>query len=833
MITTEQLRNWCHGVWLTDAREDVISELIIDSRKINQPEHALFIALKSARRDGHSFIRDAWEQGVRMFLVAEEVPVHDFPGAGFIKVTDTLTALQQVIVRYRRQFDIPVIGITGSNGKTIVKEWLAQLLSARYNLVRSPMSYNSQIGVPLSVWLLEPQHELAIFEAGISRPGEMELLERMIEPSIGIITNIGAAHSEGFLSQRQKLNEKLILFRHAKHLIYCSDYPELNECIVPFTHQLKDSDGRPQLQLFTWSQKHDADLRISRIARDAHRTTIEAAFHGNSISITIPFTDPASIENAVHCWCTLLLMEVPQEEIAAHMLQLQPVAMRLELRQGINDCTIINDSYNSDLTSLYIALDYLKQQQQHRHHTVILSDMLQTGKPDAGLYEEVAEALVRRGIHRFIGIGPALYKHKNLFRAHKQLRSVFFKSTKDFLRKMHLLSFNKEAILLKGARVFAFEEISALLEQDVHQTVLSVNLSGLTHNLDVFRRRTAPGVKTMAMVKAFSYGSGSHEIANVLQYAGADYLGVAYTDEGIDLRKAGITMPIMVMSPDAGSFDRMIAWKLEPELFNLRSLEAFTAMAATLQVQRYPVHIKLDTGMHRLGFMPAELDALIAELQRNGHVQVASIFSHLAASEDEELDAFTLQQAETFRQMSDRLVQALGYMPLRHLCNSAGIARHPELHFDMVRLGLGLYGVDSSGLLADELQQVGTLRTSIAQIKDIPAGETVGYSRKGVADRPMRIATICVGYADGYPRALGSGKAYVLIRGRQAKTVGVVCMDMCMVDISEIPEAAEGDEVIVFGPGLLLTQLAQWAGTIPYEIMTGISQRVKRVYVNE
>jgi UDP-N-acetylmuramoyl-tripeptide--D-alanyl-D-alanine ligase len=471
MITTGQLCEWSNGVWLTPAREEIISAPAIDTRKINSPEQTLFVALRSPRRDGHSFIREAFEKGVRLFLVSQDVSTEEFPGAAFIKVSDTLLALQQVVTRYRKRFDIPVIGITGSNGKTVVKEWLGQLLSHRYNTVRSPRSYNSQIGVPLSVWQMEAQHQLAIFEAGISRPGEMEALERMVQPSIGVITNIGEAHSEGFLSIRQKLNEKLVLFRHAKHLVYCSDYPELNESIVPFVRQLKDSGDTAPLQLFTWSQKHDADLRIVRVTPERQKTTIDALYRGESRSIVIPFTDPASIENAVNCWCVLLLVDIPQEEIAAHMLQLHPVAMRLELRHGINDCTIINDTYNSDLTSLYIALDYLKQQQQHRQHTVILSDMLQTGKPDAELYEEVAAALERRNIYRFIGIGPALYKYKNLFRAHRKLRSVFFKSTKDFLRKMHLLSFNKEAILLKGARAFAFEEISVLLEQDVHQTV--------------------------------------------------------------------------------------------------------------------------------------------------------------------------------------------------------------------------------------------------------------------------------------------------------------------------------------------------------------------------
>jgi Alr-MurF fusion protein len=459
--------------------------------------------------------------------------------------------------------------------------------------------------------------------------------------------------------------------------------------------------------------------------------------------------------------------------------------------------------------------------------------MLQMGKSDAELYEDVARFISKRKVNRFIGVGPALYKYKALFREDKKLKSIFFKSTEELLRKFHHITFESEAILLKGARPFRFEKVDLLLEQKVHQTVLSIDLSALTHNLNVFRGKLKRGVKTMAMVKAFSYGSGSFEIAHLLQFSGVDYLTVAYTDEGVALRKAGITMPIMVMSPDATSFDRMIAWQLEPEIFNGRSLHAFMDMAATLQVKDYPVHIKLDTGMHRLGFIKSDLVELGDILKNNVHVKVASIFSHLAASEDSSLDHFTKEQAEKFITMSDQLSASLDYKPLRHLCNSAGIARHPELHFEMVRLGLGLYGIDGSGILQSKLRQIGTLKTAIAQIKDVKEGETVGYGRKGNVSKDIRIATICIGYADGYPRALGNGIAYVLIHGKKAPLVGVVCMDMCMVDITEIPEALEGDEVIVFGEELPVTQLANWADTISYEIMTGISQRVKRIYLNE
>jgi Alr-MurF fusion protein len=828
----EQLRKWCNGVLLSSGNDALIEELAIDTRKVAQPENTLFIALHTQRRDGHSFINDGYEKGIRNFLVSQDVDVAKYPASNFIKVTDTQTALQQIAAGYRKQFDIPVIGITGSNGKTIVKEWLYQLLSEDYNAVRNPKSYNSQIGVPLSVWLMEAGQELGIFEAGISQPDEMGKLERIIHPTIGVFTNIGEAHSEGFLNVRQKVNEKLMLFRHVKQLVYCKDYPELNEGIAHYTSQVR-GHGDEALQLFTWSQRHEADLKIIDTEVKAGKIHIRALYKDKEETIVIPFTDPASVENAVHCWCVMLLLNVAQDAIAERMLQLQPVSMRLELRHGINDCTIINDSYNSDLTSLLIAIDYLEQQKQHQHHTVILSDMLQIARPDRELYEEVAELVSRKNIQRFIGIGPALYKHKDAFKKHKKLRSIFFKSTDAFLKKFHLINFDNEAILLKGARTFTFEKIDILLEQQVHQTVLSINLSSLTHNLNVFRSRLKPGVKVMAMVKAFSYGSGSYEIAHLLQYSGVDYLSVAYTDEGIALRRAGITMPIMVMSPDATSFDRMIAWKLEPEIFNIRSLELFTSIAQTLQVKNYPVHIKLDTGMHRLGFMPHELDALMEHFDNNPHVSIATIFSHLAASEDPTLDGFTEHQHQQFEQMSHALLTRLNNKPLRHICNSAAIARHPELHYDMVRLGLGLYGIDGSKNLQKELKQISTLKTVIAQVKTIPAGETVGYGRRGHIDRETRIATICIGYADGYPRALGNGVAHVLIHGKPAKLVGIVCMDMCMVDVTDIPEAKEGDDVIVFSPELPLIKLSEWAGTIPYEMMTGIPQRVKRVYENE
>jgi alanine racemase len=827
MSSIQEIKDWSKGDWLAHGSADaVIEELAIDTRNIDQPENALFIAVKTPLRDGHQFITGAWQKGVRNFLVSTVIDISTVPGANVILVPDTVEALQNIAAAYRSKFSIPVIGITGSNGKTIVKEWLSELLGHTFNLVRSPKSYNSQLGVPLSVWLLQPEHELAVFEAGISLPGEMARLEPVIRPTIGIFTNIGEAHNEGFSNTEQKINEKLQLFARAGRLICCTDNVLLANAVGKFeaTH--------PAVELFTWSRTREATLFITEAKVTATQTTITATYCHETITISIPFTDEASVENAIHCWCVMLMLGMTSSQTKERMAALQQVSMRLELRQGINDCTIINDTYNSDLTSLQMALNYLAQQKQHDVRTVIMSDILQPGKRNAELYEDVALQISRRGINRFIGIGPALYENRTIFKKHKKISCVFFKNTEHFLKNFHRVAFEKETILLKGARIFAFEKIALLLEQKVHQTVMSIDLSALRQNLDVFRARLDPGVKTMAMVKAFAYGSGSYEIANYLQYAGIDYLAVAYTDEGIALRKAGIKTPIMVMSPDATSFDRMIAWKLEPELYNFRSFDAFVAIAQTLNVTAYPVHIKLDTGMHRLGFEKPDIDALIRKIATSSEIRIASVFSHLAASDDEGEDHFTQHQATLFENMSASIIAALPYTPLRHLCNSAGISRHRPLQYDMVRLGLGLYGVDGSGELQNKLRQISTLKTSIAQVREIPTGDNIGYGHHTIATRDMRLATICIGYADGYPRTMGHGKAHVLIHGQKAPTVGIICMDMCMVDITDIPDVAEGDEATIFSNELPVTKLAAWAGTISYEIMTGISQRVKRVYTN-
>lgn len=812
-----------------------IAHLLLDSRKLAYPASSLFIPVVSERRNGHRYIGELYEKGVSNFVISEEIPLPPFPRANFIRVKDTVQALQALAAHHRRQFSIPVVGITGSNGKTIVKEWLFQLLEADYHIVRSPKSYNSQTGVPLSVWQMEPGHQLAIFEAGISQPGEMVNLEKIIRPTAGIFTNIGEAHNEGFLNIRQKINEKLVLFTHSESLIYCKDYPELNECILQFHANVRkrDEEEGHSLRLFSWSRKSDADLKIISIDQNNDHTRIDALYQGSPLSVSIPFTDEGSVENAVNCWCLLLLMEVPEPEIRRRMERLGHVAMRLELKQAINNCSLINDSYNSDLGSLRIALDFLQRQKQHPGKTLILSDILQSGKNEAELYEEVARLLEQKNIGRFIGIGRNINRAKNIFLANTSLKCSFFHSTDEFILQFRASQFRDETILLKGARVFEFERIGRLLERKIHQTVLEINLTAVAHNLRQYQLFLKPATKIMAMVKAFSYGSGSFEIANLLQFMGVDYLAVAYADEGVELRRNGITMPVMVMDPEPGTFDAIIQWKLEPEIYSLQLLRQFGEALKKAGAERYSVHIKLDTGMHRLGFEPGDVGELLKALENNPGMHVASVFSHLAASDEPQFDDFTRQQGTLFRQMSDTLVKGLGYPVIRHIANSAAIHRHPDLQFDMVRLGIGLYGVDASAGIMGKLRNVSRLKTTVSQVKKIPAGETIGYGRAGQAGSGKIIATVSIGYADGYMRRLGNGKGKMMVGGQLAPVIGNVCMDMLMLDITDIPGVKEGDEVIVFGDLLPVQTVARWAETIPYEIMTGISQRVKRVYFEE
>ena len=800
-------------------RETVIEHLLIDSRKVYSSSTSLFFALKGSRRDGHQFISELCKRGIQNFIISEVVNVTDFPEANFILVGDTLEALQRLAGFHRKQFSIPVIGITGSNGKTIVKEWLYQLLHGNFNIVRSPKSYNSQIGVPLSIWQMSSHHELAIFEAGISKPGEMEKLEKIIQPTIGILTNIGEAHSENFPNREEKLKEKLKLFAHASKVISKGDDAWI-------TRQMM----RLEINNFFWGRNISSDLQVISVGREDFQTEITLNFKHDTFNFLIPFIDEGSIENAITCCSLMLVAGIDRSFIQNKMQQLQPVSMRLELKKAINQCAIINDSYSADLSSLTIALNFLDQQAAGSKRTVILSDFLQTGLTEEKLYDEIGSLLHQHRTSKVIGIGKNISTY---LKTSSKATYQFYNSTEDFLQQFRSSQFKDETILIKGARIFEFEKIAHALEEKVHQTVLEINLNAIVHNLKAYQNFLHPSTKVMAMVKAFAYGSGGAEIAGILQYHKVDYLGVAYADEGVELRKAGIHLPVMIMNPEESTFDAIVENDLEPDLYSFELLHQFDAYLKRLGLQQYPVHIEIETGMNRLGFDTADMKKLGEIINQTDSFKIRSVFSHLAGSEDPAEDDFTLQQHAKFISASNELEKALGYSFIKHMANSAAIIRHPLLQMDMVRLGIGMYGVDAANTRSLELQAVATLKSTIAQIKHLKKGESVSYNRKGIVKRDSVIATIRIGYADGYSRLLGNGVGKMLINHQLVPVIGAVCMDMTMVDITGISDVNEGDEVIVFGNELSIQQIAEWASTIPYEIMTGISQRVKRVYFEE
>lgn len=787
-----------------------------DSRTIASPDKSLFVAIRGERHDGHLFIYDLFQKGVRCFLVEKTLKVFE-PEVTYMIVENTLRAFHKLAAYHRSKFDIPVVGITGSNGKTIVKEWIYQSLHHELNISRSPKSFNSQVGVPLSVLLIEPQHQMAILEAGISLPGEMERLENIIQPTIGVFTNIGSPHQENFKSLKEKAAEKMKLFKNSKALIYCKDNAVVNE--------LATSEEYSHLELVSWSKSQQAFLEITSVVSLPNQTEIVCTSNGSAFSFFIPFIDEASVENALNLATLLLYLGYSSDFIKQSMLNLAPVAMRLELKNGINQCTLINDSYNSDLGSLAIALDFLGNQRQHAKKTVILSDILQSGQKSDNLYKEVAALVSNKRVSRFIGIGPDICKFSSIFGK----KSEFYNSTSDFLQQLQSDTFSNEAILIKGSRTFEFEKIASRLEEKAHETVLEINLNAMVHNLNYFRSLLSSGTKLVAMVKAFSYGSGSHEIANLLQFHRVDYLAVAFADEGVALRDAGITMPIMVMNPEKHSFAQILKYKLEPEIYSFKVLEDFSNEAEAEGVVDFPVHLKLDTGMHRLGFMADETEELIRKFKLQHTLKISSVFSHLAGSDETDLDYFTKEQIEVFEKNSTQIINAFPYEISRHILNSAGIERFSQYQYNMVRLGIGLYGISSNNAT---LKQVSRLKTVILQIKEIPANETVGYGRKYKANETMPIAILPIGYADGIHRILGNGVGKFYINGKLAPIVGNICMDMCMVDLRGI-NAKEGDEVIVFGDEYPITEIASQMKTIPYEVFTSISRRVKRIYYQE
>ncbi|MEL6866269.1 MAG: bifunctional UDP-N-acetylmuramoyl-tripeptide:D-alanyl-D-alanine ligase/alanine racemase [Bacteroidota bacterium] len=797
-----------------------IEHLVIDSRQILFARQSLFIALQGPRRNGHDFISSAYEKGIRHFIVSQDIKTESYPNTNFLQVDHPLKALQSLASHHRSSFSLDCIGITGSNGKTIIKEWLFQLLQQDYAIVRSPKSYNSQIGVPLSIWQIKSRHDLGIFEAGISQVGEMKHLAPIIQCQVGIFTNIGPAHSEGFSSEKEKIEEKLQLFRYAHTLIYCADHQAIHQSVQEVF------EG----QVLNWSRdKGKAAIWISEISSQGRYTQIQARYQNQKSRIQIPFSDQAAIENAIHCWVLLLYKGYPAPLIRQRMKQLEAIAMRLEVKAGLRNCTLVNDSYNNDLNALTIALLFLQQQFQHHNKCLVLSDILQSRQEQEALYQQVGQLLQQSAIKRFIGIGTKIKAIEPYLGS--KVKARFFPDTSSFLEQIDQFQFANECILLKGARHFAFEQIVNRLALKAHRTVLEINLDALRHNLNTYSQFLKANTRMMLMVKAAAYGSGSEEVARLLEAQQVDYLAVAYTDEGIALRKAGIELPIMVLNPEEKAFDAMIRYGLEPEIYSLRLLKALLPYLPS--AHSLGIHLKLDTGMHRLGFEPAHIPELIEWLSQSPQLEIRSIFSHLAASEAEEHDAFTAQQVARFKEMYANISQALGYQAPRHILNSSGIIRFPQYQMDMVRLGIGLYGIDSSGTIQEQLQWVHTFKAHISQIKMVAAGESIGYGRAGRAERAMRIGTIQLGYADGLRRAAGNGRFSLKIRGRAVQTVGNICMDMCMIDLSEMPEVEEGDEVVVFDSAEQLLALARCYKSIPYEIFTGIADRVKRVYYQE
>ena len=798
--------------------EGQIRWLLTDSRSLCFPEETLFFALKTQRNDGHRYISDLYRRGVRHFVV-EQVPEHVetlYPDANFLRVPSPLAALQRLAERHRDEFDIPIVGITGSNGKTMVKEWLYQLLLPSQKIVRSPRSYNSQIGVPLSVWLLNEQTEVGIFEAGISQPGEMFALRDIIQPTIGVLTSLGTAHQENFRSMEEKCMEKLELMHDTQAMVYCSDNDIVSRCIRRMQYKGEK---------IAWSQcDENVAFFVKEIVNKAPNTRITYICQGEENTYTIPFIDEASIENSITCAAVALHLGLTPGQLAERMPKLEPVAMRLEVKQGQHGCILINDSYNSDINSLDIALDFMQRRQASKK-TLILSDMFQTGTSPEALYTQVSDLCVKRGIDKFIGIGPELTAQADRIRiADKQ----FFADVNHFLVSDTFNDLHDELILLKGARPFGFDRITEQLEQKVHETILEVNLNAVVENLNYYRSFLKPETKMVCMIKADAYGAGAVEIAKTLQDQRVDYLAVAVADEGVTLRKAGITANIMIMNPEMTAFKTMFDYDLEPEVYSFRLLDALIKAARKEGITGWPVHIKLDTGMHRLGFDPVDdMFKLIDRLKHQNAIIPRSVFSHFVGSDSDDFDAFSAQQFELFEQGSQALQAAFTHKILRHMDNSAGIEHFPERQMDMCRLGLGLYGVDPRDNRM--LSCVSTLKTTILQLRHVPAGETVGYSRKGRIERDSVIAAIPIGYADGLNRHLGNRHGYCLVDGQKAEYVGNICMDVAMIDVTDIP-CQEGDQVEIFGEHLPVSVLSDVIDTIPYEVLTAVSNRVKRVY---
>ena len=801
-----------------------IGFLLTDSRSLCFAEETLIFALKSGRGDGHNYISDLYRRGVRNFVV-EDVPADyatAYADANFLKVENSLVALQRLAERHRDEYNIPVVGITGSNGKTIVKEWLYQLMSPEMNVTRSPRSYNSQIGVPLSVWLLNEQSQVGVFEAGISEPGEMLALRDIIQPTIAVLTFIGDAHQKNFASLEEKCREKIILFHDAKTIVYCKDDTLVDNVVKSFDYKGEN---------LSWSMKNpEAALYVKQVDKNGLTSTIHYIYKGEEGEYELPFIDEASVRNSATTAVVALYLGLSKEHLAERMKNLEPVAMRLEVKEGQHGCTLINDSYNSDINSLDIALDFMSRRPDHKGlgRTLILSDIYQTGEPLEQLYTSVSNLSLKRGVNKIIGIGPQIMAHADIIKVPEKF---FFHDVTSFIHSTVFENLRDEVILIKGARRFGFDNITELLVKKVHETILEVNLSNVVKNLNFYRSFMKPETRLVCMIKADAYGAGAVEIAKTLQDHRVDYLAVAVADEGVTLRKNGITSNIMIMNPEMSAFKTMFDYDLEPEVYSFRLLDALVREAQKNGISNFPVHIKLDTGMHRLGFDPLkDMPELIDRLKHQSAVIPRSVFSHFVGSDSDSFDEFSAHQFELFDKGSKQLCEAFPHKILRHIDNSAGIEHFPERQLDMCRLGLGLYGYDSRD--NSMINNVTTLKTTILQIHDIPANETIGYSRRGTLTRDSRIAAIPIGYADGLNRHLGNRHCYCLVNGKKAEYVGNICMDVAMIDVTDI-DCKEGDQVVLFGEELPVTVLSDAIETIPYEVLTGISNRVKRVYYQD
>jgi alanine racemase len=805
-----------HRVGTSEAK---INWLLIDSRSLCFPEETLFFALKTSKNDGHRYIGGLYRRGVRNFVVSlqfldDNAEVERMADANFLAVESPLKALQTLAAHHRNSLNIPIIGITGSNGKTTVKEWLYQLLSPDYSVCRSPRSYNSQVGVPLSVWLIGNHNDLAIIETGISQPGEMAKLEKIVRPTLGVMTNLGVAHQENFMTYDIKCSEKMQLFKGCETVVIHSKDTTIQAC----ASMLPDSIGRYA-------------LNVTSIEKDEQKAIVHFEHEGKSGQYTIRFIDDAAIDNSITCFATVLALNtrIGVEDLCERMGKLEQVAMRLEVKDGKHGCTLINDSYNSDVQSLDIALDLMSRRPEthQQRRTLILSDILQSGETSRDLYSRVAQMVASRGIEKVIGVGKEITECADFF----PMEHYMFLTSDALVRSEVFENLNNEFILIKGARQFRFDKLSDLLTLKVHQTILEVNLNALVDNVRYYRSLMKPETKMVCMVKASGYGVGSLETSKTLQDCGVDYLAVAVADEGADLREAGITANIMIMNPETTSFKMLFDYRLEPEVFSFDLLEQLIHAAEKEGITNFPIHVKLDTGMHRLGFHPeTDMPRLIERLQRQSALVPCSVFSHFVGSDDDEFDSFSLQQFERFDQASRQLQAAYSHKIIRHICNSAGIEHFPQYHLDMVRLGLGLYGINPRN--NQGLNNVATLKTTILQVRSVKAGETIGYSRRTVLEKDSRIAAIPIGYADGMSRHLGNRSCYCLVKGQKADYVGNICMDVCMIDVTGI-DCKAGDMVEIFGDHLPVTVLSDAIDTIPYEVLTGISNRVQRIYVHE